>query len=77
MAKYDALRDYLDQTQANLVKMSFERIGRLVGGLPESAYEHRAWWSNDQYHVQAVAWQSSGFRVRQVDLDAQWVWFER
>jgi hypothetical protein len=48
-----------------------------VAGLPPSAYEHRAWWSNERQgsHVQAIGWLDAGRRVESVDLDTTRVTF--
>lgn len=32
-------------------------------GMPDSAYRHRAWWSNDLTHSQARAWWAAGFET--------------
>jgi hypothetical protein len=55
MAKYDALRDRLVRSVGG-VEMSFADVADLVGGLPPSAYEHRAWWANNLDHVHAESW---------------------
>lgn len=53
--KYEPLRRYL-ASAGHPVSLTFDEIGRLVGGLPPSAYRHRAWWSNSSSHVEAHAW---------------------
>jgi hypothetical protein len=75
VAKYDALRDYLFRAGAAEVRMSFDEIGDLVGGLPSSAFRHRAWWANDRSHVQARAWLDAGREAVEVDLTGKWVRF--
>jgi hypothetical protein len=55
--------------------MAFAEISRLVGGLPPSAYQYRAWWANDPTHVEAHAWLDLGRRVEAVDLERQYVQF--
>ena len=75
MAKYDPLRQLLDEAASPRVEVAFERIADLVGGLPRSATEHRAWWANDATHVHARAWLDSGFRVELVDLSGKRVRF--
>ncbi len=67
MAKYDPLVSHLS-IAARPCDMSFEAIARLVGGLPMSAYAHRAWWANDHTHVQARAWLGTDRIVLAVDL---------
>jgi hypothetical protein len=46
-----------------------------VGGLPPSAYRHRAWWADDVTHVEARAWLELGRRVEEVNLERQIVQF--
>jgi hypothetical protein len=57
MSKYSALRDWLRITGTPTVTVSFDRLVTIVpGGLPASAFEHDAWWSNetgDTRHVRA------------------------
>ena len=76
MSKYDGLRDALLRTSGT-VTLSSRRMGRLVGGLPRSAYAYREWWSNEHagQHVQAHAWLAAGRRVEMVDLASQRVRF--
>jgi hypothetical protein len=72
--KYEPLSRHL-RSAAHPVSMTFDEIGRLVGGLPPSAYRHRAWWANDTSHVEAHAWLDLGRRVEEVDLERQGVRF--
>ena len=62
------------------LKMSFERLGELVGGLPQAAFKHTAWWGNEpsdsSAQVQCKAWLDAGFPARP-NLKAQTVTFER
>jgi hypothetical protein len=62
MAKYDALRDHL-RRQGREVSYTFDDITAMVpGGLPASAYQYEAWWSNgDQRHSQCRSWGDAGF----------------
>ena len=51
-------------------EMSFEEITTVMGAaLPQSAYDHRAWWANTASHSQALAWISAGWRVEGVDME--------
>lgn len=68
--KYDPLRDYLAKLGADDVTMTFEQIADLVGGLPDSAYKHPAWWGNQRNHKNrphCAAWLDEGFEA--VGLD--------
>lgn len=72
MGKYDSLRQFLGQQPGLVTDLSFEEIGRIVGGLPRSARDHRAWWANerDGRHVQARGWLDAGWFVDDVNLQA-------
>lgn len=80
MSKYDGLRDLLRQQSPDAVTLSMDAVSDAVmGGLPPSAYRHRAWWGNSTgaRHVQAEAWLSAGWSVGDVDLAARAVTFVR
>jgi hypothetical protein len=79
MAKYDPLKGFLLGQSASTIKMTFEDVGRLVGGLPDSAYSRREWWANerDGRHVQAHAWMKAGWSVDAVNLSQRTVTFRR
>jgi hypothetical protein len=52
--------------------LSFDEIATIMGDrLPQSAYDHRAWWANTESHSQALAWISAGWKVDKVDLENQ------
>jgi hypothetical protein len=74
--KYEPLRRHL-VSAPHPATMTFAEISRLVGGLPASAYRHRAWWANDRgrRHVQAQAWLQLGRHVEDVDLEREVVRF--
>lgn len=77
MTKYAPLAEHL-RTSTPPVRMTFDEVGALVGGLPPSAYRYRAWWANNGgTHVQAVAWLEEGWRVDEVDLGRQVAAFGR
>jgi hypothetical protein len=67
MGKYDPLHDYLASLTGDEEPMTFAHVEQLVGPLPESAREHRAWWGNDSYRSQSIAWQPAGWHVASVD----------
>jgi hypothetical protein len=77
MGKYEALRDYLAARPGDEELMTFGQVERLVGPLPESAREHRAWWGNDNYRSQSIAWQAAGWHVASVDQASGQVIFAR
>lgn len=81
-SKYEPLRDYLNARQhMPRVQLSFEQIAALLGSpLPKSAFEHRAWWSNQSKTLnrpQAAAWLGAGFVVASVGQDHGVVEFVR
>lgn len=59
--------------------MSFEDIERIVGArLPQSAFNHRAWWSNNPTNsVMTKAWLAAGFRSEEVDMVGRKLVFSR
>lgn len=79
MSKYEPLPQFLSSKVGTTHRMSFEQIERVLGfKLPKSAYEHEAWWSNnDTGHSHARAWLSAGWRTQDVDLAACKVTFQR
>jgi uncharacterized protein YraI len=79
-SKYWPLTQYLTKAAASgstTVQLDFAQIADMVtGGLPPSAYRHRAWWSNDS-KVEAQAWREAGWHVEAVSLDRRRVTFAR
>ncbi|SHN74244.1 DUF7662 domain-containing protein [Cryptosporangium aurantiacum] len=79
MGKYDPLRRHLaavpnDQQEIGL---SLGEVEGLVGTLPPSARDYRAWWGNSGTSPQAAAWLAAGFVVDRVDLSGGRVAFVR
>lgn len=77
--KYDPLRAFLEREMGPEVTFSFGDLEALVGPLPHSARDYRAWWGNERVgsHVQARAWLGAGFKVDSVDLARGLVRFAR
>jgi hypothetical protein len=75
--KYDSLKFWLTENNTDSIKMSFSEIAELVGGIPPSAYRHRAFWSNSDSHPFAVAWMAAGYKVTECDLQSEVVRFDR
>lgn len=72
MGKYSKLFEYLELRKEQKMRMSFDEIGHIVGGLPPSAFEHRPWWANTQSHVQSKdGWLAAGWRTAHVDMYGQ------
>jgi hypothetical protein len=79
MSKYEPLPQFLKSVGGTSRRMSFAEIERILGfKLPKSAYEHEAWWSNnDTGHSHARAWLKFGWRTEAVDLAGRKVTFQR
>ncbi len=77
--KYDPLARHLKAQRADLVRMKFSDIERIIGAkLPPSADHNRAYWSNNAANsVLTKAWLAAGFRSEQVDLAARKIVFRR
>jgi hypothetical protein len=79
-SKYAPLAQLLADSGAEVIEMTFAEIDRVVpGGLPESAYGYRTWWT---VHVGNSAqsrhgWISVGYRVCRVDLTERLVTFAK
>ena len=78
-SRYDALRVRLSESSEPRISLSFGEISRIIGGLPASAYKHRAWWAGDRSgsHSHARSWLEANppRRTANVDLNAQTVDF--
>jgi hypothetical protein len=80
VGKYDPLREHLRHQRADSVPMTFEEVAELVpGGLPASAYNHQAWWANEESgtHTHARAWLDAGYQTQALSLTARRVTFVR
>ena len=75
--KYAPLKQWLADNGNEAVRMPFSDIADLVGGLPPSAYQHRAFWSNTNSHSFSVAWMEAGYKVVNCDLQLQYVHFAK
>ena len=72
MSKYSPLADHLRGSRQNSVAMTFSDIERIIGAeLPQSAFTHRAWWSNNPTNnVMTRAWLEAGYTTAEVDMAA-------
>ena len=59
--------------------MTFKKIERVVGvKLPPSAYNHRAWWSNNPTNnVMTHAWLKAGYKTESVDMEGHKLVFKK
>ena len=83
MGKYEPLKRYLQDIQPNINEksLSFSEVERILRfKLPNSAYEHRAWWGNPTSpsdHPHAQSWLQAGWNVDSVDQLDKRVHFRR
>ena len=80
MSKYSPLQQFLAGLPGSQreITLTFYRIEEIIGSkLPKSAFQHRAWWSNekDGDHVEAHSWLNAGWAVDTVDQTKCWVRF--
>ena len=75
--KYAPLKRWLIESGNEVVRMSFSNIADLVGGLPPSAYKHRAFWSNADSRPSSVVWVDAGYKVVECNLQTQYVCFAK
>ncbi|HUY29973.1 MAG TPA: hypothetical protein VMV02_03135, partial [Acidimicrobiales bacterium] len=76
MSRYQALTEHLRQRERATVVCSFAELDRIVGGLPESARRHAAWWSNSRTsQPHSRYWLDAGRRARP-DFNSGLVVFE-
>ena len=73
MPNWSLLTTYLGRIPDS-VTLTLPELAVIVGGLPLSAYKHRAWWSGDRTHVNS--WKSAGFTTSNLQMGSQ-VTFER
>jgi hypothetical protein len=77
LGKYKPLRGFLAGLAGDEEPMTFTQLEQLVGPLPDSAREHRAWWGNDDYKSQSQAWRAAGWHVASVNQSSGEVVFAR
>jgi hypothetical protein len=66
MSKYDSLNEYLSKCAESKVVLSLSEIESIIGDkLPQSAYNHAAWWENSRTkdHLQSRAWTECGYKT--------------
>ena len=80
-SKYAPLASWLQSHPGSVdrVSLSFEEIEQVIEAeLPQSAYQHKAWWANDTVgHVQSKNWLDAGWRVSSRNISAKTVTFVR
>ena len=70
MSKYAPLADHLRDSGQESVTMTFADIEQVIGAkLPQSAFSHRAWWSNNPSNsVITNSWLKAGYKTENVDM---------
>jgi hypothetical protein len=79
VSKYAPLGEYLARQNRDSVSLSFGEVEKILGfKLPHSAYQQRAWWSNNgNNNVMTRIWREAEFRSRDVDMERRKVVFQR
>jgi hypothetical protein len=74
--QYQRLERHLQAVGSLRVEMTFAEVAQVIGErLPDSAYEHPAWWGSDRKHTQSV-WLDAGYAASP-NLTAQKVAFTK
>ena len=79
MSKYAPLADHLRSSGQESVAMTFGDIERIIGAkLPQSAFNHRAWWSNNPTNnIMTHAWLKAGYTTVNVDMAGRTLVFRK
>lgn len=78
VSKYQAVEEFLARQRGDTLRIGFDQVAEIMGGLPEAAYTYRAWWSNNPGFSHARhGWLAAGWRTARVDMDAKELTFER
>jgi len=64
MSRYDALTEHLLRASEPIVRLTFDELDSIVGGLPDSAKKYGAWWANNRSsQAHSRAWLDAGRRA--------------
>ncbi|MHA2230978.1 MAG: DUF4268 domain-containing protein [Candidatus Hodarchaeales archaeon] len=78
---YLPFRDWLLKlrNQKSRLRITIDEIENIKGEeLPASARKHISWWDNDyQVNPHALSWLKAGFRVNEVDLSTEEIFFQQ
>jgi hypothetical protein len=77
---YQPLADYLARKEGDIWDASFAEVERILRrSLPQSAYQHQAWWANQNGpgRSQTQGWRSVGWKTAKLDLEGKRIRFER
>jgi hypothetical protein len=79
MSKYQPLTEYLKNVPFSQYQLNFKDIENIIKDrLPASAYQYRAWWSNNPSNsAMTKAWLDAGWISSDVNLQGQRLVFRR
>ena len=79
MSKYAPLAEFLKAQGSAIFSCTFSEIEEALGfKLPPSAYQHRAWWSNNaDNNVMTKTWLAAGFETLNVNIQEHTVFFRK
>lgn len=76
--KYQALTDFLLNSEDDSIELTFSQIEQILGfSLPESARDHRAFWANTTTHSIALSWLSCEFETEDINMNEESVTFSK
>lgn len=80
--KYDSITHYFHSNGGSQVTLTFTQFDELLfpySGLPKTARTDLDWWANDYKHPEkgAYCWLNAGYHVVQVNLDKEYVVFNK
>jgi len=70
MPRYRELTTSLESRDDPVVVLTFSQIERIVGPLPKSAKEHRAWWANSTSSQHQARYWIDAHRQAKPDFNA-------
>jgi hypothetical protein len=79
VSKYAPLATFLNDQGCLNFSCTFSEIEEAIGfKLPPSAYQHRAWWSNNpDNNVMTKEWLAAGFETMNVNMEEHTVFFRK
>ena len=76
--KYRYLSSYLKNSGKEQIRMTFAEIEKLIGfPLSPSARKNRANWANSETQSLACSWLKVGYKTVEVNLEKEYVVFEK
>lgn len=80
--KYNHVTHYLRENGGSQVTLTFTQFDELLfpySGLPTTARTDTDWWANDYKHPEkgAYGWLNAGYQVVQVNLEKEYIVFNK